>query len=215
MKRVTLTFDNGPHPEVTSRVLDVLREAGAPAHFYFLGRELSSPEGARLIRRALAEGHHVGNHSFSHETPLGQDPRPDAAELEIGRTQTLLDQVAPAEPRRFRPFGGGGMIGPHLLSARAVRYLEEHGYTCVLWTTVPRDWVDPEGWSARALEACATRDHSVVVLHDVPNACLDRLPAFLDGLKEGGFELSLELPLACTPIVDGRARVDLRPFVTA
>lgn len=215
MKRVTLTFDNGPHPEVTPRVLDVLRDAGATAHFYFLGRELSSHAGKRLLRRALAEGHQVGNHSFSHETPLGDDPRPDAAELEIGRTQTLLDEVAPAEPRRFRPFGGGGVLGAHLLSARAVRYLEEHGYTCVLWTSVPRDWVDPEGWSVRALEECASREHSVVVLHDVPNACLDGLPAFLRGLKEGGFELSLELPLSCTPIVEGRAQVDLRPFVTA
>ncbi|NOU34010.1 MAG: polysaccharide deacetylase family protein [Polyangiaceae bacterium] len=215
MKRVTLTFDNGPHAEVTPRILDVLGERAVPAHFFVLGRELASPVGRALVRRAIAEGHRVGNHSFSHETPLGEDPRASAVELEIGRTEALLTEIAPAEPRRFRPFGGGGVIGPHLLSSAAAQYLEAHGYTCVLWSSVPRDWVDPQGWSERALADCASRGHSVVVLHDVQGACLDALPGFIDALRARGFELSLELPRDCTPIVDGRALVDLRPFVTA
>ena len=61
-------------------------------------------------------------------------------------------------PKRFRPFGGGGLLGPHLLSRSAVGYLVAHGYTCALWNCVPRDWVEPSTWAARALSDCAVTD---------------------------------------------------------
>ena len=86
----------------------------------------------------------------------------------------------------FRPYGGEGLIGPHLLSRAAVAYLLEHRYCCVLWTSVPGDWRDPEGWVDRCVADVAARDWSVVVLHDIPGACIARLPELIDRLSDMG-----------------------------
>ena len=212
--RVTLSFDNGPHPDVTPQVLDLLAARGARAHFFVLGKHLDDPARRRLVERARDEGHLIGNHSFSHSAPLGRDARPDAVEREIAATEALLTDLAPG-PKRFRPAGGGGALGRHLLSPRAVDYLVDHGYTCVLWNSVPRDWVDPDGWVPRALAECAERPHTVVVLHDVPGASLAGLPTFLDALRDRGAELVTDLPADCTPITDGRIVGDLGDLVAA
>lgn len=200
--RLTLTFDNGPDPDVTPRVLEILARRRLRAQFYVLGKQLATPAGRRLAERARAEGHLVANHSYSHAVPLGDDPRPDAVEREIAATAALLEPIAPGV-RVFRPFGGGGVLGPHLLSRAAVDYLVAHGYTCALWTSVPRDWAEPDAWAARALAALDARPHTVLVLHDLPGACLADLERFLDAAGARGVEIVDELPASCTPIVDG------------
>ncbi|MBV9945451.1 MAG: polysaccharide deacetylase family protein [Myxococcales bacterium] len=212
MTRLSLTFDNGPHPDITPKVLDALRERGLRALFFVVGKHLASPVCRRLVARAVAEGHVVGNHSFSHRVPLGKDPRPDAIAAEITATEALLAPLW-SGPRLFRPFGGRGAIGPHLLTRPAVDYLLTHGYTCVLWNEVPRDWQDAEGWPHRALAACAARAHTVLVLHDVPSACAARLGSFLDRARERGVDVVQDLPADCTPIVEGRIAGDLRGLV--
>ncbi|MDF2695545.1 MAG: polysaccharide deacetylase [Labilithrix sp.] len=212
MKRATITFDNGPDATITPAVLDVLRRKGVRAHFFVLGKQLVDREGRDLVARAISEGHLVGNHSFTHAVPLGEDPRPDAIEAEIAATETLLAPLV-SGPKRFRPFGGGGILGPHLLSSAAVDHLVENAYSCVLWTSVPRDWVDPAGWPARALADCVAQPHAVVVLHDIPDACLAGLEGFLDAVQREGIELVSELPLAVTPIVDGKVIGDLDGIV--
>jgi peptidoglycan/xylan/chitin deacetylase (PgdA/CDA1 family) len=212
VSRVTLSFDNGPDPEVTPRVLDVLRARGIKAHFFVLGKHIAGALGRRLVERAQGEGHSIGNHSFSHSVPLGEDPRADAVELEIAATDALLEPIAPG-PKRFRPFGGGGVIGPHLLSRRAVRYLIDHAYSCVLWSSVPRDWDDPDGWPGRALADCAAQAHTLLVLHDTPNACLAELDRFLGAALDRGFLFVSDLPPACVPIVEGRVSGDIERIV--
>jgi peptidoglycan/xylan/chitin deacetylase (PgdA/CDA1 family) len=213
MSRITLSFDNGPDPEVTPRVLDVLRSSGVTAHFFVLGRLIESEQGYRLAARARDEGHLIGNHSFSHTIPLGEDPRADAVEVEIAATEALLVPLVADGPRRFRPFGGGGVLGPHLLSPRAVDYLTTHGYSCVLWNSVPRDWVDPVGWVENALVECASLPHALVVLHDIPGACLDGLERFIHAARERGMEFGSDLPLECVPICEGRVVGDLAGIV--
>lgn len=212
MKRVTLTFDNGPEAGSTPAVLDVLRARGLRAHFFVLGKLVAAPAGRALVERARDEGHLVGNHSYTHEIPLGLDPRPEAVEAEIAATEALLDPLGLGE-RRFRPFGGGGAIGPHLLRADAVEYLRARDYTCVLWNSVPRDWEDPDGWSTRALADCASRSHTVLVLHDIAGACVAGLAEFLDEARGRGFEFTLDLPDDCVPLRRGRVAGDLGPLV--
>lgn len=209
MTRVVLSFDNGPDPEVTPRVLDILAARSIPAYFFVLGRQLEAPGGSALVQRALRAGHQIGNHSFSHATPLGDDPRPDAVEREILATERLLEPLRDGAPPLFRPFGGGGVLGPHLLQPRAVEYLLAHDYTCVLWNSVPHDWDDPDGWPARASEACDRTSHVVVVLHDIPGACLARLDTWLDASIERGVEFVTDLPASCVPILRGTVQGDL------
>jgi peptidoglycan-N-acetylglucosamine deacetylase len=210
--KLTLTFDNGPDPEATPRVLEILARHDARAHFFVLGKHVATEAGRALVERILAAGHLVGNHSYSHGVPLGDDPRADAAEREIAATQELLDAIGPG-PRWFRPFGGGGAIGPHLLSRRAVTVLCEGRYTCALWNEVPRDWEDPEGWAARALAGLGARPHTVLVLHDFAGAAVAGLDGFLDAARAAGAELTLSYPASCLPIVDGEIVGELGPLV--
>ncbi len=212
MGRVHLSFDNGPHAEGTPAVLDVLGRRGLSATFFVLGRELSTPGGMDLARRIRDSGHRLGNHSFSHETPLGLDPRPDAVEQELGRTQELLDTVWDG-PLWFRPFGGGGTLGPHLLSPAAVGWLVQRQASCVLWSSVPGDWLDPVGWPDRALLDADGQDHDLLVLHDILPDAMARLDGFLGALIDRGHTFTDALPEACVPLREGVPRPGLARFV--
>jgi peptidoglycan/xylan/chitin deacetylase (PgdA/CDA1 family) len=199
---VTLTFDNGPAPGTTDRVLDVLADRGLAATFFVVGSMLEQPGARDRAERAAAEGHWIGNHSMTHSTPLGEQPDPAYAAREIGATQDLLGDLA-HERRFFRPFGLGGLIGPHLLSPSAVDVLCDGSYTCVLWTSVPRDWEDTAGWVDTALADAERQDHAVVVLHDLPTGAMDALPAFLDELDGRGIEVVQDFPADVLPIERG------------
>ena len=192
-KRVTLTFDNGPTPGVTERVLDILSAGKIHSTFFVLGKNLESPGGRKLAARAHSQGHWIANHSFTHSEPLGDRPDAEYARREIEDTQNLIGALARPE-KFFRPMGGGGLIGPHLLSRAALQLLQAGGYTCVLWSSVPGDWKDQDGWVEKAVADVAARDWTVVVLHDVPNACLPRLPEFLDRLESLQVEYRQDFP---------------------
>jgi peptidoglycan-N-acetylglucosamine deacetylase len=208
---LTLTFDNGPEPAVTPRVLDVLGTRGIGATFFVIGRKLATPEGRRLAKRAAAEGHFLGNHTWSHSVPLGL-AGPEAAQGEIGRTQEALGPLAHSD-RFFRPMGQGGNLDRRLLSRAAADYLTSGGYTLVLWNALPRDWEDPDGWVERALEQCRARPWSLMVLHDVPGGAMRHLARFIDAVAEMGGRIRQELPPDCTPILRGRLAAPIDSYV--
>jgi len=211
MPKVTLTFDNGPTPEVTPAVLECLARNGVLATFFVVGRKAASPEGAPLVRRARSEGHYIGNHTFSHATPLGELGR-EAALEEFERAERALAWLD--QPKRlFRPYARAGRQGPHLLHPAVLERLQSGKYWCVLWNCVPGDWRDPEGWMARALEGCRSRPWSLVVLHDLPTGAMAHLDRFLRTLREEGMELTQEYPPECVPIVEGEIVLPREPYV--
>ena len=209
--QVTLTFDNGPEPAVTPRVLDVLGDAGIGATFFVLGSKLADKKRRALAKRAHAEGHWIGNHTWSHAEPLGRLKDASRAVSEIVETQALIDELSHPD-RLFRPFGGGGAIGPHLLNAAAVDVLKKEKMTCVLWNAVPRDWEDPRGWAETALAQCLARDWTVLVLHDLPTGAMGRLKIFIDRLGDHGAVFRQGFPPECVPLRRGEALVDLAPY---
>ena len=199
--RVTLSFDNGPTPGVTEQVLDVLAAQGVPATFFVVGSRLADRAGRQAARRALAEGHRVGGHTWSHRVPFGTAD--DATvDRELDDTARAVADVG-GDPRLFRPYGVGGAIDARLMSAHGATRLCDGGFTCVLWTSVPRDWVDPDGWPDVALAAFEREPWSVVVLHDLPGAAAGRLDAFLRQCRERGAVFTQDTPDACTPVRAG------------
>ena len=214
MFRVTLSFDNGPEPEVTPRVLDTLAQRGLAATFFVIGEKLADPARRALAARARAEGHWIGNHSLTHSVPLGERREPGGAEIEIGRTQQALGELAHPD-RFFRPFGGGGRLDRCLLNREALDYLTAGGYTCVLWNCVPRDWEDPAGWVERALAECAARAWSLVVLHDLPTGAMLNLERFLDRVGDAGGAIVQEFPPQCVPIRRGGIILPIDDYVAA
>jgi peptidoglycan/xylan/chitin deacetylase (PgdA/CDA1 family) len=211
---LSLSFDNGPEPDVTPRVLDTLARRDLRATFFVIGEKLAQPPRRALAERAHAEGHWIGNHSFTHSRPLGMRDEPDIAEREIGRTQDVLGALA--HPRKFfRPFGGGGNLDRRLLNGRVVDFLQRGHFTCVLWNAIPRDWDDPDGWVATALAQCQAQPWTLMVLHDLPTGAMRHLDLFLDRVAAAGGRIRQEFPPDCLPIVDGMAVQPLDAYVTA
>jgi peptidoglycan/xylan/chitin deacetylase (PgdA/CDA1 family) len=206
-RRVTLSFDNGPVRGVTDSVLDALGERSLPATFFIIGTSLDERDGLRLVERAHAEGHWIGNHGLTHEIQL-VDLDDEGVAREIDGAQARLDGLAHPD-KFFRPFGGGGVIDTRLLGRRAVTHLRRGRYTCVLWNCVPRDWEAPEGWVEAALADIRTRPWSLVVLHDLPTGAMERLPSFLDRLADADVDVVHDFPPACVPLRRGEPTGEL------
>jgi peptidoglycan/xylan/chitin deacetylase (PgdA/CDA1 family) len=213
-RKLTLSFDNGPSPDVTPGVLDVLAGAGVRAAFFVCGKDARGDAQRAILERAKRDGHRIGNHTLTHSVELGATADPDAPRREIGEAQEALGGLADAE-RLFRPYGGGGVLGPRLLSAGAVGFLRAGGYTCVLWNSVPRDWEDVRGWPERALRDVRAQDWTLVVLHDLPTGAMRELPRFLDLVRDAGVEIVPELPPDCVPILRGEVVRALDAFLPA
>jgi peptidoglycan/xylan/chitin deacetylase (PgdA/CDA1 family) len=211
MTRLALSFDNGPWPGATDRVLDELARRGLAASFFVVGERLRAPGGRRLAERTKAEGHLVGNHTLTHGAPLGERGDPIAERREIEEAQALLGDLAEPE-KLFRP-NGKGRLGPHLLSPAAAEALRGGGYTVVTWSAVPRDW--EAGWVERALDMALGQPHGLMVLHDHHLAkAPETLPRFLDALERAGVEVVQEFPEACVPMRGGAARPGLDDIVS-
>lgn len=208
MPTVTLSFDNGPDPVVTPRVLDTLAKHGLRSCFFVIGRKLADPAARKLAERAHAEGHWIGNHTWTHETPLGRLDDPAVPDREIGATQREMGGLAHPD-RWFRPIGGGGKIGPWLMSAGARDFLTDGGYSVVIWNSIPRDWEDHDGWPARAMAHCAAQDHTLIVLHDFVGPAMANLDRFIGTLADQGYTVGQEFPDDC---VLTRRGVPARPL---
>jgi peptidoglycan-N-acetylglucosamine deacetylase len=211
---VTLTFDNGPEPGVTEQVLEVLKQAQVAATFFVLGSKLADPARRRLAEQAHGEGHWIGNHTMTHQRPLGTIQEPGVARAEILDAQALIGTLAHPD-RLFRPFGRGGDLGPHLLSEEAVDTLEKNAMTCVLWNAIPRDWADPDGWAGLALEQCLAHPRTLLVLHDLPTGAMRHLGGFIAAVRQHGGAFRQDFPPDCVPIRRGRSVAPLAPYVKA
>ncbi len=210
MRKVTLTFDNGPDPVVTPFVLDCLARHDVRSTFFVMGRKVILPENAAVARMASEAGHLIGNHTFSHSTPLGELDALEALR-EFERTEQALEWLD--QPQRlFRPYGRGGALGRHLLHPAVVERLLTGGYSCVLWKSVSGDWKNPDAWIGKALADCRASAWSLVVLHDIPSGAMLHLDEFIGVLKQDGVEITQEFPPDCVPIANGKSVLPIEPY---
>jgi peptidoglycan/xylan/chitin deacetylase (PgdA/CDA1 family) len=211
---LTLTFDNGPDPDVTPRVLDSLGKRGIKTTFFVIGEKLADSKRRDLAARAHREGHWIGNHTFTHSIPLGEQSGRGTAETEIGRTQDAIGDLA--HPQRwFRPFGGGGNLDKRLLKPSVVDYLTRNRHSCVLWNSIPRDWDDPDGWTERALDQCSRQPWTLMVLHDLPTGAMAHLDRFLDRAGAAGARFRQDFPPPCVPIRQGEIALPIDDYVSS
>lgn len=182
----------------------MLAARGLRASFFVVGEALR--EHRALAERAHAEGHWIGNHTFTHPRPLGESGE-EVCEIEA--TQAELGALAHPD-RLFRPSGAGGDLAPGLLSTAAVETLIAGRFTCVLWNAVPGDWQDPDGWVESALAQVAAHDWTLLVLHDVADGCADRLDEFLSRVDA---QVVQDFPPALMPIRRGAVRRSLAPYL--
>jgi peptidoglycan-N-acetylglucosamine deacetylase len=152
---VALTFDDGPHPSSTVPILDALAELDVRATFFCVGRNVRAhPD---IVRRAIAEGHAIGSHSFSHPHPA-HTPLPQLAH-EYAEGRSAVAAVAGPDLRLFRP--------PHgHLSVRSAVMVRRQGLSPWLWTVDPEDWRPGVSTAEIVAGASAAASRDVVLLHD-------------------------------------------------
>lgn len=199
---MTLTLDNGPTPGVTEDVLEILDRHAVPAVFFAVGRNVVADGGRQLVERTVAAGHRVGSHTWSHTITFG-NAADDVVDRELDDGCRAI-AAAGGDGQLFRPYGQGGIIDERLMSPHGAARLIDGGCTCVLWSSVPGDWLDPLGWADVALADIARTPWSVVVVHDVRVGALDRLDDFLARCGAAGVEFTTDTPDDCTPIRSGR-----------
>ncbi|MGA9668915.1 MAG: polysaccharide deacetylase family protein [Terracidiphilus sp.] len=158
---LALTFDDGPNPAWTPRLLDVLAQHDVRATFFMVGRfAQSEPD---LVKRVFAAGHLIGNHSWSHPN-LALTPAAQVTE-ELTRTKETLEQISGAPVKYFRPPFGARR--PFVL--RTARRL---GMVPVTWNAITTDWVEPSadliaGRLMRTIDRLERRGWATnIVLHD-------------------------------------------------
>jgi peptidoglycan-N-acetylglucosamine deacetylase len=213
--RLSLTFDNGPTPGITERILEVLARHGLRVTFFVIGEKLRDKAAAGLLAEMAAAGHWIGNHTLTHSVALGDRPDAAYARTEIEEAQALVG-TWPGQEKLFRPYGKDGLLGRHLFSVRALAHLQSHRYTSVIWNMVPGDWMIPDGWDDRCIDDLNRLDDSewaVVVLHDIPNACLAGLDRFLTRIEDGGFSIEQQFPDSVVITRNGRSVTSPAPFV--
>ena len=125
-KYVALTFDDGPRADTTTRLLDGLLERGAAATFFVIGEQV--PGNAGLLKRMRAEGHQIGNHTYSHVRLLKTDK--DTVVEEIHKTEVLLKELVGEGSFWLRP--PYGLIGSE--RAKLIKT------PMIYWSVDPQDW---------------------------------------------------------------------------
>ena len=174
-RRTFLTFDDGPDPVVTDRILSTLDINGIRATFFVIGRAAARhPE---IVQRVHSAGHGVGNHSFHHWHMAALSE--SEMESEILQTDEII-RTFTGEAKLFRPPYDSYSSGVHAVVKRL-------GYRTVLWNVDTDDWQpirQPDKWVAPSLERVSAREwNSIVVCHDIHATTADHLQTFIDGVK--------------------------------
>jgi peptidoglycan-N-acetylglucosamine deacetylase len=177
-RKVILTFDDGPSPNNTPKVLKTLKEHNIKALFFIVGLRLKNPAGIELIRQAIEDGHIIANHTFTH--PFLPVCSRIKIRDEILRTHELICRHA-GDCRFFRPpFGAGGSLVTELT--------EELGYTQVFWNLDTMDWKYQQGglWVEHAMSQVEMHNDNLILMHDIFPTTVEHLPSLLLRIRKIG-----------------------------
>jgi peptidoglycan/xylan/chitin deacetylase (PgdA/CDA1 family) len=177
-KKIALTFDDGPHPVYTKRILDILDRYDVSATFFLVGQNVVNSSG--LICRIVNEGHEIGNHTWSHQHTwqLGRD----AIIYELNKTERVICEISDFRPKLFRPPDGRN-------SAAIIQAAKEMDYSVILWTIDTRDW-ERKTKSGDIVNSITNnvRSGSIILCHDfvsrtdsvTPDAIAIAIPLLLE-----------------------------------
>jgi len=199
---VALTFDDGPNEPYTSQVLDILKARGVRATFFLVG--INARNYPETVRRIVAEGHEIANHSFTHPYLIREGG--ESMLWQIDETQRTLEEISGVRPRWFRP--PHGFRDPRLFPKTRRLSLD----VCE-WSNMPRDWTRP---GTRVIVDRVLRDlqpGDIVLLHDGAGTVhggdrsqtVEALPRILDALAARGLR-----PVTVTQIATGIDRSGYR-----
>ena len=154
-KQIALTFDDGPHPTLTPRILEILIKYNVPATFFMVGQNvLNYPDAARAVIEA---GHEVGNHTFTHPHIANLDEK--AIFDEIGKCEDALEELCEYRPHILRTPQGA-------LTSSLERCLLDDDYILVLWSLDTRDWENKSTACIVQTVLNRVRAGDIILMHD-------------------------------------------------
>jgi cellulose synthase/poly-beta-1,6-N-acetylglucosamine synthase-like glycosyltransferase/spore germination protein YaaH/peptidoglycan/xylan/chitin deacetylase (PgdA/CDA1 family) len=192
-KKIALTFDDGPDPRWTPKILDVLKEKNAPATFFVIGEEAAKAPG--ILRREYAEGHSIGNHTYTH--PVLDEITPDRLRWELNITQRLIESTLGVKSILFRPPYGIDHQPEYAEEVAQLPVAQDMGYLIVGQKIDPHDWRQPYGKQVQAQEIIdgvlrQTNAGNIVLFHDGGgdrSQTVAALPVIIDQLRARGYQI--------------------------
>jgi cellulose synthase/poly-beta-1,6-N-acetylglucosamine synthase-like glycosyltransferase/spore germination protein YaaH/peptidoglycan/xylan/chitin deacetylase (PgdA/CDA1 family) len=191
-KKIALSFDDGPDPRWTPKILDVLKEKHVPAAFFVVGEEASKSPG--ILRREFAEGHSIGNHTYTH--PVLDEISPTQLRWELNITQRLIESTLGVKSILFRPPYGIDHQPEFAEEVAQLPAVQDMGYLIVGQKIDPHDWRQPYGKQVPAQEIIngvlrQADAGNIVLFHDGGgdrSQTVAALPVIIDELRARGYE---------------------------
>jgi peptidoglycan-N-acetylglucosamine deacetylase len=195
--KIALSFDDGPDPIWTPKILDILREKQVPAAFFVIGE--SANQYTDIVKREYAQGDEVGNHTFTHpEFDLERLSRTEL-QVQLNLTELLLESYLGVKTALFRPPYGIDHQPENAAEVQLLPIPQSMGYMIVGARIDPHDWGEPNGKPPapvdtiveRVLQEAQTNKGNIILLHDGGG---DRshtvlaLPEIIDGLRAKGYQ---------------------------
>lgn len=175
---IAITYDDGPDPVLTPRLLDLLKARGIHATFFLVGQNAAAHPA--IVQRIVAEGHEVGNHSWSHPllTSLGEK----GVESQLRRTHDAIVAACGVAPLLYRPPYGAVRV------SQRTKIEKTFGYPAILWDVDPQDWQKPRtAQKVYDRVMTQTKAGSIILCHDIHEPTVAAMPAVLDDLKGRGY----------------------------
>src|SRR5438552_605836 len=183
--QVAITFDDGPNPRWTPKILDILKAANVKAAFFLVG--VNAERYPSLVRRIVNEGHEIGNHTYYH--PNLALCWPEHIRLELNATQLLLETITGRATTLFRPPYAADSSPTQLTDLAPLKIAEDLNYLVVLENIDPQDWAKPGADIILRRIKQQRHDGSVILLHDAGgdrSQTVESLPRILDWLHTRG-----------------------------
>lgn len=177
---VVLTFDDGPMPGHTEKVLAVLAEKKAKACFFLIGKNMEQhPE---LVKQIITEGHQVGHHSYSHVNTFPMWSTQKVKE-DIAKAATILEDITRQQNLCFRiPFG---LSNPNIAKA-----IQQCNFQSIGWSLRTYDTMSKSKEQLVQTILSKVKAGDIILLHDWGTYTVDALPEIIDGVRGKGLELS-------------------------
>jgi len=209
-RKIALTFDDGPDPEYTPKILDALRQAGVPATFFIIG--VNGQMHPDLLRREVDEGHEIGNHTFTH--PNISTISPTQFQLELSATKHLLASAVGRHSLLFRPPYAVDAEPETIEQVRPIELATAQGYLVVGMQIDPDDWKRPgvEEIVRRTVAEAERGEGNMILLHDSGgdrSQTIQAIPRIVEELHGRGFRFVSVSELL------GRSRDEVMPPVPA
>lgn len=177
--KISLTFDDGPVPEKTKKILKILADHEVPATFFCIGsRVAANPE---VVKEIDSKGHLIGNHTFTHSPTIDFFPKARISR-ELLDTDEMIFEILQKRPRYFRP--PYGITNPMI--ARAVK---EGKYVMVGWRLRSFDTMIKDSAKLFKRTARSLKAGDVVLFHDYSDSMITMLPRFLQHVREKGLSI--------------------------